>query len=158
MKTKSAKTSASESVAKGGILCGTDFSSAADVAVKVAADFARQLGVPLTLAQAVELPHALKGEIKASRWITTIRKGWLRETAEATRKRGVEVLESVSVGSADEVLVRKATAEKARMIVLSSLGERSPGKWLLGSVAERSAERTETPTLGLRNSEPLRAW
>jgi nucleotide-binding universal stress UspA family protein len=156
MKTKSARNHAS--VVKGGILCGTDFSPAADVAVDVATDFARRLNAPLTLAHALELPRALKGDTKASRWLTAIRKRWVRETADASRKRGVEVLEFVGVGSADEVLVQKAAADQARMIVVSSLGDRSPGKWLLGSVAERTAGRAETPTLVLRNADPLRAW
>jgi len=160
MKTKSAQKPASVSAITGGIgiLCGTDFSVAADMAVDVATDFARKLGAPLTLAHAVELPHALKSDTKATRWLTASRKRSLRETADASRKRGVEVLEFVSVGSADEVLVQKAAAEKARMIVVSSLGDRRPGKWLLGSVAERTAERAETPTLVLRKAEPLRAW
>jgi len=160
MKTKSTQKPASVSAVTGGIgiLCGTDFSAAADVAVDVATDLARRLDAPLTLAHAVELPHALKRDAKATRWLTPIRKRWLRETAEASRKRGVEVLESVSVGRADEVLVEKAAADRARMIVISSLGDRRPGKWLLGSVAERTAGGAKTPTLVLRNAEPMRAW
>ena len=141
-----------------GILCGTDFSAAADVAVDVATDFARRLGAPLTLAHAVEMPRALKRDVRTSRWVTASRKRWLRATAEASRKRGVEVNEYVSVGSGDEVLVEKAAADKARMIVVSSLGDRRPAKWLLGSVAERIAERSAIPTLVLRNADPLRAW
>lgn len=56
------------------------------------------------------------------------------------------------------MLVAKAAAAKARVIVMSSLGERRPGTWLLGSVAERTAQRAETPTLVLRHAEPLREW
>lgn len=85
------------SAVTGGILCGTDFSPAADLAVDVATDFARRIEAPLTLAHAVELPHALKSDARASRWFTASRKRSLRETAAASRKRGVEVMESVSV-------------------------------------------------------------
>lgn len=160
MKTESTKKSVPVSAVTGSraILCGTDFSAAADVAVDVATDIARRFDAPLNLAHAVELPHALKSDARAARWLTAGRKRWLRATAEASRKRGVEVFESVTVGSADEVLVLQAAAAKARMIVLSSLGDRRPGKWLLGSVAERTAARAEVPTLVLRNADLLRVW
>ncbi len=160
MKTKFPKKPVSTSAVTGGIgiLCGTDFSSAAGVAADVATELARRLDAPLTLAHAVELPSALKNDARAARWLTAARKRWLRETAEVSRKRGVEVLKSLCVGRADEVLVENAAADNARMIVISSLGDRRPGRWLLGSVAERTAMRAETPTLVLRNAEPIRAW
>lgn len=158
MKNKPAKNPALLSPVTGGILCGTDFSRAADVAVDVATEMASRLGAPLSFAHALELPHALKGEAKAVRWLTGIRKRRLRKIAESRRKRGVAVRESVTVGRADEVLVRMAAAENARMIVVSSLGDRRPGKWLLGSVAERTAANAGAPVLVLRNADSLRSW
>lgn len=158
MKSKPVSKSKLKSVAADGILCGTDFSPAGAVAVDVATDFARRLAVPLTLVHAVELPRVLKGDVKASKWLGAVRKRSLGDVAEGSRKRGVVVRESVAVGSADDVLVRTAEAERPRFVVVSSLGHRSPGSWLLGSVAERTAGRTATPTLVLRKADPIRAW
>lgn len=87
-----------------------------------------------------------------------MRKRSLGDVAEGSRKRGVVLRESVAVGSADDVLVRTAEAERPRFVVVSSLGHRSPGSWLLGSVAERTAGRAATPTLVLRKADPIRAW
>jgi nucleotide-binding universal stress UspA family protein len=158
MKTKPAKKPTSATATSGIVLCGTDFSSAADVAVDIATDFARRLDVPLSLLHAVEMPRVLEGDAKVTRWLMASRKRSLRELAAGSRKRGVEVVESVRTGNADELLVDTARTEKAQMIVVSSQGERGPGKWFLGRVAERTAENAETPVLVLRDARPLRAW
>ncbi len=158
MKSKPVSKPKLKSVTSDGILCGTDFSPAAEVAVDVATDFARRLSSPLTLVHAVELPRVLKGDAKASKWLGAVRKRSLREVAEGSRKRGVAVREVVAVGSADDVLVRTAESERPRFVVVSSLGHRSPGNWFLGSVAERTAGRAATPTLVLRKADPIRAW
>jgi hypothetical protein len=55
-------------------------------------------------------------------------------------------------------VARRAWLAKSRLIVVGSLGRRAPEKWLLGSVAERTAERAETPTLVLRAPGRLHEW
>lgn len=142
----------------GGILCGTDFSPAADVATEVAAAIARKIDAPLLLAHAVEIPETIPPDAKALRWLTASRGRGLRDEAERIRETGVNVEARATAGRADEVLVNLARKGKSRMIVVSSLGRRRPGRWLLGSVAERTAERADVPTLVLRHAGALRAW
>src|SRR4051812_24876017 len=158
MKTKSAQKLTSASTVTGGVLCGTDFSAAAELALDVSTDFARRVDEPLILAHALELPRALKGDVRATRWLAASRKRSLREMGEGSRQRGVEVLERVGLGRADEVLLQTADSEKARMIVVSSRRDRRPARWLRRSVVERIAGRGQIPTLMLRNAEPVRAW
>ena len=143
---------------EGGIVCGTDFSPPASVATDVAAAIARRLGVPLTLAHAVEMPGSIAADEKAVAWLTNNREKVLRQEAARARKKGCEIVPHMEPGRGDEVLVKLASVSKSRLIVIGSLGRRAPEKWLLGSVAERTAERAETPTLVLRAPEGLREW
>ena len=69
-----------------------------------------------------------------------------------------EVREQVVVGVPDEVLVQVAEAEHARLIVLASLGRRAPLRWLLGSVAERTAQTAPVPVLVVRGAAGFQAW
>jgi nucleotide-binding universal stress UspA family protein len=157
MKTQTAAKRASIAAA-GGVLCGTDFSTGGDTAAALAASLARKLSVPLTLAHALELPGTFDSDTKALRWLTANREAELAKKAVALRKSGLPVREHVAAGQADEMLLKLAQAEKPRLIVLSSLGRRRAGQWLLGSVAERTAERATVPTLILREASRMRAW
>jgi nucleotide-binding universal stress UspA family protein len=143
---------------EGGIVCGTDFSPPACAASDVASGIARRLGVPLTLAHAVEMPGSIASDKKAVAWLTANREKVLRQEAVRARKLGAEVVPHMESGRGDEVLVKLASDAKSRLIVVGSLGRRAPEKWLLGSVAERTAERAETPTLVLRAPERLHEW
>lgn len=158
MKTKSTHTVSSVADATGGIWCGTDFTPASEVAVDVATDFARRLDTPLTLAHVFEMPRALRGDAKASRWLQASRKRTLRETADASRKRGVAVTESVSSGRMAETIIQKAAAEKAQLIVVPSANGRRLNKWIPHSGAKRTPGRADSPMLVVRKAEPLRVW
>ena len=128
------------------VLCGTDFTPASVKAAEVAAEMAKRWGAPLHLVHVSVLPAypPMLEELAAE--------------AERLRQTGAEVHHSVLDGNADEAMVEFAKANACRLIVLSALGKRAPGRWLLGSTSERTAERAPVPTLVVRHAAPLLAW
>jgi nucleotide-binding universal stress UspA family protein len=70
----------------------------------------------------------------------------------------VRVQEALLVGVPDAVLVEHARAAGVRLIVVSSVGRRAPARWLLGSVAERTAAASPVPVLVVRDAGPFLAW
>jgi nucleotide-binding universal stress UspA family protein len=82
----------------------------------------------------------------------------LTEEAGRLRKLGAMVKEKLHHGLPDEKLVELSRAPGARMVVVSSLGHRPAGRWLLGSISERTAESAAVPTLVVRDAAPFEAW
>lgn len=139
------------------ILCGTDFTARAAEAAEVASAFSLRTGEPLLLVHAIEEASAEAATEKLS--------------AEAGRLRtlfpGLHVETRIETGVADEVLTglaRGFTAawtrgeKRARVIVVSSLGRRAPSRWVLGSVAERTAQTSTVPVLVVREARPFVSW
>ncbi len=140
MKTKTPKTNPPA------VLCGTDFSENSAQAADVACALARLGQMPLDLVHVSIIPtHSLLEKKLA---------------AEATRLRGegATVHASMLEGNPDEVLVERAKPKSCRLLVVSSIGRRALNRWLIGSVAERTAERAAAPTLVVRDAEPFLAW
>ncbi len=129
-----------------GVLCGTDFSPAAGGAADVAAAIARRLNVPLDVLHADVLP--------ADAHVA----GRMEQEAARLRATGVVVRATVAWGLPDEQLVARATPGRCRLLVVGALGRRTVERWMLGSVAERSAERATVPTLVVREAATLMAW
>ncbi len=100
----------------------------------------------------MRLIHA--SEIASSPWVQEHLKAEAQRLHDASAALTAEVVE----GIADEVLVRLAQDRAARLIVVSSLGQRAPARWLLGSVAERTAEFATVPTLVVRDAAAFQAW
>jgi hypothetical protein len=46
----------------------------------------------------------------------------------------------------------------ATLLVVSSLGRRAPSRWVLGSVAGRTARHARVPVLVVRDAAPFVAW
>ena len=128
------------------ILCGTDFSENARRAANVAAALAKRLGVPLRLVHASVIPGMLRTDED------------LRTEAQRLHGAGADLTAEVIEGDADQVLAQAAQQYAARLVVVSSLGRSAPARWLLGSVAERTAESSPVPTLVVRDATPLEAW
>lgn len=61
-------------------------------------------------------------------------------------------------GEPDDGLVSFAAKADARLVIVASSGTGALGRWMLGSVAERTAESSPVPTLVVRASEPFVAW
>ena len=140
MKTKPSKTNPPA------VLCGTDFTTNSAQAADAACALAQLLHAPLELVHVSEIPAhpPLERELAAE--------------AARLRGQGAEVRASILAGIPDEEIVKRAKPKSCRMVVVSSLGRRGPGRWLLGSVSERTAERASVPTVVVRNAAPFREW
>lgn len=145
-------------IAKSSIVCGTDFSEQAAQAVEVAASLAKRLNEPVVLVHAVDKDSrtALPADLRDS--LCLFERSQLHEELERLRAARVEVMESFSVGKPDAVLVEAVQVQRARLLVVSSHGRNPPGRWVLGSVAERVAEASPVPTLVVRTAAPFTAW
>ena len=129
------------------IICGTDFSENAKMAADVAAALAKRLGVPLRLIHASAIPRA------------PLTDEHLRAEAQRLHDAGADLTAEVIEGYPDRVLTEVARRHTARLVVISSLGSHpAMERWLLGSVAQRTAESAVAPTLIVREAAPFEAW
>jgi nucleotide-binding universal stress UspA family protein len=141
------------------VLCGTDFSAPAADAATVAALLATKLRERLTLMHVVEVAAGELVEGGPLHGIYAPLPELLKREADRLhRELGAEVSERIVVGVPDEVLVQVAETEHARLIVLASLGRRASVRWLLGSVAERTAQTAPVPVLVVRGVAGFQAW
>ena len=83
-------------------------------------------------------------EISARRWRHST-SDCLHSEAVQLGSEGVKVEEHMLSGAPEQALANLATQSNARLVVVSSVGHR-PREWLLGSVAERTAEFSLVPT------------
>ncbi|HEY1170824.1 MAG TPA: universal stress protein [Verrucomicrobiae bacterium] len=140
------------------ILVGTDFSEQAVRAADAAAALANGWGESIVLAHAHN-PASL-GEIspEALGEIAEAAESSLKTEANRLRATGVTVLTDLMTGAPYACLIEKAKPEFIEMIVVSSYGRSTAGRWLLGSVSERTAEGAHVPTLVVKNSKPIEEW
>lgn len=139
------------------IVCGTDFSENARRAANVAAALSMRLNAPLLLVHACGLP--LEGATQETYDAQTASAHKrMNEESQRLRAFGAKIEETIADGEPDEVLAQVAKQHAARLLVVSSLGRRAPARWLLGSVAERTAESAPVPTLVVRDAAPFEAW
>jgi len=120
------------------IVCGTDFSGLAREAATLAHSIARKQGVGL------HLLHVGEGGEQTLR--------------AAASELGPDVIAESCEGHPDEVLVERAAALRASLLVVGSLGRRQVSDWLLGSTAERVVRLSRVPSLVVRAPERLREW
>lgn len=142
-----------------GILFGTDFSESARRAQFAAAALAKRLDQPMTLLHSIEFPDVSADSYdRALKWLTANRRKDLLKEAEALREKGTEVEAIIVTGQPDEALVNTSKVDNPFLLVVSSAGRRGIDRWLLGSVAERAAERAPVPTLVIRDPAPWIEW
>lgn len=140
------------------IVCGTDFSVHAAKAVDVAAAIAARSKTTLRLVHALE-PARL--DLLPQTHVDYLREKLRRSIIlEGNRLRGTgaEVLESLIIGRPHEVLANAAQPSKSDLIIVATIGQVSPSRWLVGSVAEKTAQLSQVPTLVVRDHESLLAW
>ena len=139
------------------LIVGTDFSENARAAGITAAALAGRWSDTLALAHVLDesmsqrLPEEVRETLAAS---TNDR---LHSEAVDFGSQGVKVEEHMLSGAPEQALADLATRSDARLLIVSSLGHR-PGEWLLGSVAERTADFSPVPTLVVRSAAPFEAW
>jgi nucleotide-binding universal stress UspA family protein len=141
------------------ILSGTDFSENATEAALAAAAIAKRLSLPLKLVHIVdELGAELTGAGDPGGLYDPLRQQIRDQASEIGRRFGIDVEPIVEPGIAHEKLIEIAGAHHARLIVVSSLGNKKQYRWLLGSVAERVAQISPIPVLIVRESLSIQAW
>ena len=136
---------------KAPIVCGTDFSTTATVAVDIAAALARQLRVRLVLVHVDELQRLLASDLLQ-------RRRELDNETQRLRGLGTRVEEKFLSGSAFDELVKATIQSKARLVIIGAVGHGLPRRLLVGSVAERTAEVSPVPTLVVRPGSRLGSW
>jgi nucleotide-binding universal stress UspA family protein len=139
------------------ILCGTDFSNAAEHALIVAAHFAARTHAQLHLMHCIQFgPELLEGELESEHveWVAAR----LHRQAERARAAGADVRVHMKRGSPDDALIELATDIEAKLIVIGPLGGRSPGTYRVGSHAERLVQRSHVPVLIVRDPDHFNAW
>ncbi|KAF5409651.1 MAG: Universal stress protein family protein [Candidatus Udaeobacter sp.] len=139
------------------IVCGTDFSLASE-AVDIAAAMARRLETKLVLVHVDQLLGALVSNPVVLEAAILQRRGDLDDEAQRVRELGTQVDEKFLSGSACDELVTAAKKSKARFIVVGAVGHGLARRLLLGSVAERTAETSRTPTLVVRRGGRFGSW
>jgi nucleotide-binding universal stress UspA family protein len=140
------------------ILCGTDFSQHAREAAEAAAALTARLQATLVLAHVMDTSRYELDSKELMDSLCDRRRTNLKSEADRLRRQGATVEEQFIQGSPAINLVKAASDSGARLIVVSSLGQISPSRWFVGSVAERTAQNASVPTLVVRNQKPLQAW
>jgi nucleotide-binding universal stress UspA family protein len=128
------------------IVCGTDFSDGARRAATAAAALAQRLGVPLRLVHVSAIPGS------------PLTHDHLNQEAQRLQATGADLTTEVREGSPANVLAHIAEQYAVGLIVVSSTGLSAPSHWVLGSVAERTAESSSVPTLVVHDAAPFEAW
>lgn len=140
------------------IICGTDFSVHAAQAANVAAALAARSNGQLTLLHAPELSGLeFLSQAQVDHWRAHLRRKLTKEE-NRLRPSGANVLRKLVLGRPHEVLASSARQFKADLIVVSSIGQIAPSRWLIGSVAERTAQNSPVPTLMVRDHQRLTDW
>lgn len=130
------------------LVCGIDFSEASRDASRVAAAIARKRGEALVLVHSAPLPASGQERLHAA----------LEGEAAALRDPELPVSTELCFGWPDEDVERVAEAANASLIVLGAVGHRRGTHWIVGSMPERTAQRTRRPLLVVRDRSPLEAW
>jgi nucleotide-binding universal stress UspA family protein len=141
------------------VLCGTDFSEAASLAVDAAASIATKWKEELVIVHALELPGAedagtfslLEAERRRA-------ESALSQEAERAGVSGGRIRTECGIGSSDSALVSAAEAHAARLVVVGALGRRGGSLWNLGSTADRVAQTSKRPVLVVRDADSITAW
>ena len=135
------------------ILCPTDFSPSADVAVDMAAGLAERFGAELHLAHVWSPPTvvAFDGAIIPSADQLVAYTESLQQALDATVKRvaghGRGPKKHLVQGIAWREIAELAATEKCDLIVMGTHGRSGVSHFLIGSVAERVVRSAPVPVL-----------
>ncbi len=132
------------------IVCGTDFTPLAQQAATVAGLWSRRSQGELYLL------HSLG---QRGGWDTTLERGELAKEERRLQELGIAVAGmDVAAGDPDHALVVEAARRAADLVVVGAVGHRLAQRWILGSVAVRTARESPVPVLVIRAAAPFEAW
>jgi nucleotide-binding universal stress UspA family protein len=143
------------------IAVGIDFSEQSEVALEQAMNVARRSGAEVVLIHACSVPDAAKsvpltmqGTVSQLETVVRERLAEDRKKLEQLRERAdsgtVEVSHVVIDGFADSGVVEAAAEIAADLIVVGTHGRTGFGRFLLGSVAERTVRLSESNVMVAR--------
>jgi len=138
------------------IVVPTDFSPAAEKALELAAQLARQAGpAKLLLVNAYAVPLELEalaiyGAKQVYEELASESDKQLKEILERLRKEGVSAESMGNHGRPEDVIVELARERKADLIVMGTHGRTGLPHVLLGSVAERVIRNAPCPVITVK--------
>jgi nucleotide-binding universal stress UspA family protein len=139
------------------LLVPLDGSLLAEQAIPLAQAFAQQLGNPLLLVRAAELPFIAGSAIDYAQMLARAQEWSLAEaTSYLERKRlelagsGLRITIHSHLGDATTIIRDEAQKHQAGLVVMASHGRGGLGRFLVGSVARRLLNQLEIPILLVR--------
>jgi nucleotide-binding universal stress UspA family protein len=143
------------------IVVGLDGSQVSEMALRMGADLAQRLGLPLHLVRVADISVVPWGANQAAAAYAELSEEMIREKGEATRyletvtqplhEQGLQVTTEVRSGFAARELAE--VAGPADLLVVASHGRHGLERLLLGSVADEVAERSRASVLIARGSQ-----
>lgn len=132
---------------KGPILVPIDFSRASHQALRFARDLARALDAPVILLHALDLPSDAHLDVAAWTRLRRSAHARLRDWRREVEAVGIPCSARLVTRPAAVAAVQCARVEGARLIVMSSWGQRGPSDRELGSTAERTLKLSTCPVI-----------
>ncbi len=126
------------------IVLGTDFSSCAQQAQRVASRLAELAGATVLVVHA----HSMEDDVRYGR-------KRLDRTVQILQGRGVQAEGLCRLGNPVETIVEEAGRWEADIVVVGTQGRRGLPRLMLGSVAEGVLRRAGCPVLVVRSAETL---
>src|SRR5262249_35497683 len=81
---------------------------------------------------------------------TAAANGYLDDLKQSEVLRGIPVECAAEVGAPGSLILEQAAAQQVELIVICSHGRTGPGRWALGSMAERVLHATKLPVVMVR--------
>lgn len=140
------------------VLCTTDFSAAANKAVRQAVRIAQQLGAEVHLLHAYpvpSIPSPAGGDFSPQQLTAQLAESAETEMRREVRewnKRQISVVPHVAAGPPADVIVETAKEIGADMIVVGTHGRTGLAHLLIGSVAERVIRTATVPVVTIRTA------
>jgi nucleotide-binding universal stress UspA family protein len=138
------------------LLIPLDGSNTAEQALPWARAFAERFRLPVELLAVVDVESLLTSVERARRFdklveqTSTEAKAYLERLS--GRFVGLRVKRMVQQGSAADVIVEKAAANRSTLVAMTTHGRSGLNRWLLGSVTEKVLRATKNPLLLVRAS------
>jgi nucleotide-binding universal stress UspA family protein len=136
---------------QGTIICATDFSETSDHALAWAAAVARRWNVAIELVHALSPPsqsvEAMATDVRVMEHAAHVAAQQRLEqiSRSAETSMGLPIRTRVLDGEAPTAICKVAAETDAAMIVLGSHGRSAVGRWIMGSVADRTVRAADRP-------------
>lgn len=141
------------------ILCGTDFSPAAQAAATVAGRLAISAGSILELVCATgDRDAAAEGSRPSSTLDPNSRAARMQAEVGRITSLGAAVEGVLDASLPDQALATRARRPSTNLVIVGSVGHSFLERVLLGSVAERVAMESVKPVLVVRDEQPWNEW